>query len=280
MARKTMAKTAPAAAGIDAAALPEELRQAMGEESRQLSKRLQLGGDLGRIRMTRLGKKFVVDDEEVETLDGVVVVGYRAANSWFEAPYQEGLASPPECAAVSRMGEACAECGATGCHEHLVPFAESPKKQADSCSECPMNQFGSAPNGRGKACRNQRTLALLHRGAHAPGDNEAKMYLMNVPPTAVGRWDAYVEAARVELGFPYPFGYETSVAFHPTAQYATPVFRRGQTLAAAEIEYYFERSRTLGKLLERSPAQWSQAEEEAPPPKPKPRARAKARAKR
>ena len=269
MVRKTVSKTMSVAEAKQALAmptLPQELLDASEAESKDLQKRLLEGGELGRIRMTRTGK-FVVDGEEKDEVTAVIV-GYRANNSWWPGKWTEGADDPPHCAAVSRFDSLCDEvldqdgrvCGAKGCHEHLVPFDEAPDRQADSCSECNWNEFGTADNGRGKACKNQRTLGILFRGAHQPSadGDEPKIHLISVPPTGIQRFDAYIRANSAELGFAFSFGYETTFGFHPAFDYATPVFTRTGILDSEEINYYFQRSKGLSKLLERAPIKWEE----------------------
>lgn len=273
MVRKTASKavaTAAARHALQMPALPQELAEAAASESKSLQGRLLQGGELGKIRMT-MSKKFVVDEVENDELP-LIIVGYRATNAWWPAPPVDGASEPPHCAATSHYDEPCEVCGVKGCHEHLTPYENAPDQQAEECADCEQNVFGSSTtgSGRGKACKNQRLLAVLTRGAHvvSPGDDEPKLYILSVPPTGIQRFDAYVRANNAELGFPFPFGYETTVSCHPAFEYATPVFKRGDVLDADEINYYYQRAKGLSKLLERPPVQWDEQEEvPVPPPK-------------
>lgn len=57
-----------------------------------------------------------------------------------------------------------------------VPEAKSPKRQAANCANCRNNIDGSGENGKGKACRFQRRVALL-----LEGDNSGDTYQFNIP---------------------------------------------------------------------------------------------------
>lgn len=57
-----------------------------------------------------------------------------------------------------------------------VPEASSPNKQAKNCAACPMNVDGTGQNGKGKACRFKRRVALL-----LDGDNSGDVYQFNIP---------------------------------------------------------------------------------------------------
>ena len=56
------------------------------------------------------------------------------------------------------------------------------------CASCGFNTFGSASNGRGKACKNQRTLYLLRSGEFVP-------IQISLPPTSLTPYNAFYNAA-------------------------------------------------------------------------------------
>lgn len=56
------------------------------------------------------------------------------------------------------------------------PEPGAPRKQAASCDKCPMNVEGSGANGKGRACRFQRRLAVL-----VVGENTGDIYQINIP---------------------------------------------------------------------------------------------------
>ena len=67
------------------------------------------------------------------------------------------------------------------------------------CATCPMNQFGSDPKGgKGKACKEMRRLFILQKGDMYPS-------IMNVPPTSLRQWDAYVSALLSKKQIPLSF---------------------------------------------------------------------------
>lgn len=57
-----------------------------------------------------------------------------------------------------------------------VPEAKSPNRQAANCATCKNNIEGSGENGKGKACRFQRRVALL-----LEGDVSGDVYQFNIP---------------------------------------------------------------------------------------------------
>jgi hypothetical protein len=57
-----------------------------------------------------------------------------------------------------------------------VPEAKSPNRQAANCASCKNNIDGSGENGKGKACRFQRRVAIL-----LEGDVSGDVYQFNIP---------------------------------------------------------------------------------------------------
>lgn len=57
-----------------------------------------------------------------------------------------------------------------------VPEAAAKNKQAPNCAVCPKNVVGSGTNGKGRACRYQRRIAVL-----LEGDTTGEVYQFNVP---------------------------------------------------------------------------------------------------
>lgn len=56
------------------------------------------------------------------------------------------------------------------------PEASAGNRQAASCATCPQNIDGSGENGKGKACRFQRRVALM-----LEGDDSGDLYQFNIP---------------------------------------------------------------------------------------------------
>lgn len=56
------------------------------------------------------------------------------------------------------------------------PEAKAGKRQASNCASCPQNIDGSGQNGKGKACRFKRKVAIL-----LEGDTSGELYQFNIP---------------------------------------------------------------------------------------------------
>jgi hypothetical protein len=104
----------------------------------------------------------------------LVIVDFVSRNMFYEGPYDQNNISPPACFAIGTNPL------------KLVPSKNAPLPQAKSCAECPMNQFGSS--GKGKACKNERSLAVLPPDA----DADTPLWVLNVSPTGLKGFDSYV----------------------------------------------------------------------------------------
>ena len=106
----------------------------------------------------------------------LVIVDYVTQNTYYEGIYNPNDPQPPICFAIGKK------------LNELKPSPNSPEPQAASCATCPMNEFGTAQNGVGKACKNSRILAVLPPDA---ADGEDLMRLP-VSPSGIKSFDKYV----------------------------------------------------------------------------------------
>ena len=109
----------------------------------------------------------------------------------------------------------------------LRPHKSVPERVCDSCEACPMNQFGTAKTGRGKACANRRRLGLIPvQGVTKKGqfiintqDEEhyatAPMAYLKTPVTSTKVYSAYVTQVASALKRP-PYGVFTRVWLTPS----------------------------------------------------------------
>jgi hypothetical protein len=147
----------------------------MAAEVAALSTRLAApSGD--RIKITKKGTFKLPNGEENDHLS-VIVVEFVNTNSYYDKPFVDGEGAVPACYAVGELG-----------NDKLVPSPNSPVPQADSCAECWANEFKSAPNGKGKACANNRLLAVT-----APGEEDEPLLLLKVPTTSMKSFDAFAD---------------------------------------------------------------------------------------
>lgn len=156
------------------------------------------------IRLTQ-SKKFVLPDgmESDGPLD-VVIVGFTSRNVYYSGQFNPNNITPPDCYAEGDNPS------------NLVPSEKAEMIQADNCNECPMNQFGS--NGNGKACQNQRIIAVL-----PAGKPDAEIMTIRVSPSAIKGFDNYVDSLATKYKVP-TFAVTTQVSFDPKTTYAKLIF--------------------------------------------------------
>ena len=201
--------------------LPVNCQQQLLAEAENIAARVSAPtGD--RIRMTKTG--FVLPDgTETDTINAVIVE-FVSTNSLFETVYDPNNPQPPGCFAVGFEPNS------------LKPVAASPNKQCDSCTECPMNVFGTATTGRGKACKNSRLLALMSADA---AENDSPLWTYSVPPTGLPYFDRYVNTLASKHRT-VPVGVVTEITLEDCGTYLSPRFRIVRPLSPKELAPYME----------------------------------------
>lgn len=179
-----------------------------------------------KIRYSR-GKFVMPDGTEAESID-VVIVGFVSMNAYYEGSYDKDNIVPPNCFAISPAPKG------------MVPSANSPDKQCDDCTSCPMNAFGSA--GAGKACKNTRLLAVLPPDA----EPDTPLAVLSVPPTAIKSFDGYVASVLRTFEMP-PISVVTTVTLDDSVDYFKPLF--GDPRPNENLEAHFARLGEAEELL-------------------------------
>jgi hypothetical protein len=134
------------------------------------------------------GKAFEIenpddpDDPDIaKTIEGVVVATKRVNAYWAQGMEESGGGTPPDCASKDAV---------TGKGDRGLPG--DTETSTHPCSGCPMNEFGSSPNG-GKMCKNQWMLFVLRTDDVMP-------LLLTLPPTSMEHWKMYLAKAIVTKG--------------------------------------------------------------------------------
>lgn len=176
-----------------------------------------------RIRFNGNKSMTAPDGSEGSELE-CVVLDFVSSNLYYDRPYNKDVVLPPACFAIGPEPSL------------LIPGKSAPVKQADTCSSCPMNQFGSALTGAGKACKNTRLVAVC------PSDSEAgntPIWILSIPPTSIKSFDAYVSSLATK-NRTLPIGVVTRITLDPKSDYAAPRFEVVRPLSAEELPIFFE----------------------------------------
>lgn len=143
---------------------------------------------------------------------GVVILDTVLMNVNYPERYNPKNPSGPNCFAFGRTEAEM--------QPHKV-CVDAGTAQAEECGSCPLNQWGSAETGRGKACGNKRRLALISGGEFGK-DGAFKAYTdeahfrdagigyLEIPPTALKGYAAFVKTLDATLHRP-PHGIFTKV---------------------------------------------------------------------
>lgn len=163
------------------------------------------GGGFPKIEI-RAGN-FIIDDAPVEGNElEVVVLTAIHANTYYEEEWDPNVISLPVCYA---FGDPQAD----DPEAEMAPHPEAEDPQHENCAECPMNQFGSAPRGKGKACKNTRRLAVM-LAEDLEDPESAEVRVLTVSPTNLKGWASYANLVAKNQELP-PIGVVTRIKIVP-----------------------------------------------------------------
>lgn len=153
----------------------------------------------GSVRISSKGGKLTYDGAQFPNNEAdVIVLEFAAKNTFYAGAYDPDNVSPPECFAM-----ALAE--GKDFEDNLAPHENVSEPAHDKCLGCPNNQFKSGDNGKGKACKNRRDLALipadvLDKPDVAKAIADAEVAVFSVSPSNLKVWKGYVAGiARASL---------------------------------------------------------------------------------
>ena len=132
---------------------------------------IPIGAPLPQILILRETPKF--ETPEGETLKEVIghIIYWHHANQYYPEEFGEGEAGPPTCASL----------------DGVKPFCDGDMvQQNDYCCTCPMNQYGTAREGKGKACQNTIRLYVLV-------SNEVIPCLIKASPASLNKKDSLMK---------------------------------------------------------------------------------------
>lgn len=178
-----MAKKGNASNGNDnvPALWDEELARYAQEDSARAAT-----GLTGRTLSTR-GRKFGFQGTNLPDQLNMVILDWVFYNSYYTGGYDPDRFQPPGCFALAPKLEEL--------HNHELSPAPQGGPEIDTgngtglpCKTCWANAFGTADQGKGKACKNGARLALI--------DVDMKLdeaIMLTIPPTGMKNWMGYVQ---------------------------------------------------------------------------------------
>jgi len=156
------------------------------------------------------GKMFTLPNGRSEPGPlNVVILDFVNFYAYYIDDWVPGVYSPPVCWALARKVK------------ELAPSenVEKKNKQNDLCFNCPMNQYKSAANKRGKACTNYARLAVVPANPKHGND----VMILKVAPKGLTGWAAYVERINIATNST-PIAVVTEISFNKNEVYPNLLF--------------------------------------------------------
>lgn len=246
---RTSTKATKAAPGkaSDKAVVPRTGNTSLANIDSQLNSEIDnikaaIGGASGnKIKLEPSGDFILPDGMNLGNEIKCVIVDFQSKNSLYTAAYNANNPTPPDCYA---LGKNIAD---------MAPEDDSPDKQSEKCSTCPMNAFGSGQNGRSKACKNSRIAAVLvldpeNEDAHNAPD--APLYTLEISPTSIKSFDGVVSNIARSLAGP-PIKAIVTLVGKNAGTYATISFIEPE--ANPDYATHFARRPETVDMLNRKP---------------------------
>jgi hypothetical protein len=109
----------------------------------------------------------------------------------------------------------------------MVPAENVPEAQHDGCAQCWANQFGSHPQGAGKACRNGVRVAVVQP------DGEGDIMVLDLSPTSIKAFSGYITGL-ARSGVP-PFEVITHLGTREEASWTAPTYQRPDIISDQKL---------------------------------------------
>lgn len=192
-------KNVPAAKKSTAVANYADRMAAMAADAVEQEKSVSTGSFLS-FKSGRLSYQGnVIKGDELD----VIVIDSILENCYYPSGYDADNPGSPVCYAFGRDDKS------------MAPHPDSAEPQSDTCANCPQNEFGTAEQGRGKACKNVRRLALIPADAETPeAVQSAEIAFAKIPVTSVKGWASYVRGLST-LEKKAPIGVVTRIGVVP-----------------------------------------------------------------
>ena len=184
---KALAKANSGSTGTSLATIDAELNTEVANLKNQI------GAPSGnKIKIEATGDIVLPDGQSLGDEIKVAVVNFAARNLFYSQAYNPTNITPPDCYAMGSER-----------HDFLQPEDDSPDKQSEKCSTCPLNAFGSGNGGTGKACQNRYYVAVVVIDPDDPdaaGELDAPIYMMDLSPSNLKSFEGAIRAATGALG--------------------------------------------------------------------------------
>jgi hypothetical protein len=157
------------------------------------------------------GGVFHFNEDELEELPTMVILGARFENCFYEGEYDSNSTNPPDCFAIAEEEDDLAPPESLGDRRECMQSDPTSEK----CDGCWANAFKTAVRGRGKACKNVRRLALLPADRiDAKNLSKVEGAMLRIPVTSVKNYSSFANKVTKGLGLPL-FAMPCSIGIEP-----------------------------------------------------------------
>lgn len=230
----------------------------------------------GRFFSTRAGV-LQFDDAPMPGNQMACIIGaWCLENVYYEGAYNPDARESPTCFAFCKDPTEKDEMGPPDAVDENEAF----ERQSNICKTCPQNEWGSARQGRGKACSNRRRLAILPGGTYVPqGRNggfelelindedhfrTAEEAFLKIPVMSGKGFDAYVRDIAEQFKRPL-FGVYTRIFLTPDPKSQFKVnFEMIDKVDDELLPVLMERYRKLHEEIDFPYTPFEEDEDEAP----------------
>jgi hypothetical protein len=135
-------------------------------------------------RITFGGGRMTYNGKESTEAD-VIILASILERTYYPGTYNPDVVVPPACYAFVGARD-----GAGKPHEGAM------EPQSDACSTCPKNQFGSAPVGKGKACKERVKVALVPASTDVDSIPTVQLVTARASATSTKAFTTYTSAVK------------------------------------------------------------------------------------
>lgn len=161
-------------------AIPEHLRKYLSNSGASTDADSMASASVSIPRISLKGRKFRFkeDGEEIKKPQDEIFVVILAVEpgaglnqkTYYKNGYQQGDSSPPDCSSSDGV--------------RPDPWVQDPVNA--TCRGCPKNVFGTATQGKGKACKDSKRLWVVE-----PDNIDGTVFALGVPVTSLKEMSAY-----------------------------------------------------------------------------------------
>lgn len=186
----------------------------------------------------------------MRVLDVVLVnAGLRISKVYYKEGYQEGQRLPPECWSA----------------DGITPDPGANEKQANTCRGCRHNVLRSGTDAKGKACSDNKRLAVVTIGDLKNTDFGGP-FMLRLPPGSFSNYTTYVSVMG-SRGY-QPFAIVTRLMFDPSVSHPKVMFMPVRALTHEEaliIKGHQDNPRTGEMLNDKALAAFADPDAEVEP---------------